>query len=438
MLLKVGMILAVLVSTTGLSSPSSAEVPSRRVTAWLPWWDQDRGLEAFRSHSDLFHAISPFWYEMQSSASLVSYPGARASAVIDAARSAGVAVIPTITNDFDGARVATMLATSESRRVHVQALLGLVTKSGYDGIDVDYENLAAADRARYSSFITELGAALHSAGKQLTVAVHPKTSEPGSWSGPQAQDYAAIGAAADRVRVMAYDYHWATSPAGPIAPLGWVEEVATFAASVIPPSKVELGIGLYGYDWVGTAGTGLTFDMVMARRAANGAMPRWSDASSAPWFTYRSKGQDHTVWYEDARSVGLKLAVSDRLGLAGVALWRLGGEDPGVWSAVRSRWGAASANVLPPTAPSGLVARALLRAVDLTWAPSTDASGVVSYNVYRAIASGGPFVRVATTTSTTHRDASLRKKTTYWYRVTAIDGSANETVPSAAVSARAL
>ena len=432
-LLAVGMVVTTLVGS-GSSAPAAAEAAPRRVTAWLPWWDQARALESFEANADLFGTLSPFWYEMTSATVLSPYSGAGAAAVLDAAHSAGVPVVPTITNDFDAGRVTTMLATSASRQAHVQAIVGLVVDHGYDGIDIDYENLAATDRARYSAFLAELGSSLHGAGKVLTVAVHPKTSEPGSWSGPQAQDYAAIGAAADRVRVMAYDYHWASSSAGAIAPITWVDEVATFATTVIPAAKVELGIGLYGYDWVGSAGVGLTHDRVMERLAASGATPRWSDTDKAPWFTYGSGGKTHTVWYENARSVGPKLAISDRLGLAGVALWRLGGEDPEVWSKIEARWGVRVVDTTAPTTPTNLKATAGRRAVELTWTASTDESGPVTYAVYRSDATGAPFVRIAVARATAYGDGALRRHTQYQYRVTAVDDAQNESAPSAVVS----
>jgi spore germination protein YaaH len=47
----------------------------------------------------------------------------------------------------------------------------------YDGIDVDYEDLEANDRDAYSTFLRELAAAVHAAGKILTSTVHPKVSD---------------------------------------------------------------------------------------------------------------------------------------------------------------------------------------------------------------------------------------------------------------------
>lgn len=324
-------------AVAGLASTAEAAAP-RRVTAWLPYWDQARGYQSFVANADLYSDLSPFWYVMSATGTVQSYPGAADATVVNGARARGVRVVPTITNDFDPKRVATMLSTNTRMNKHVTTLVNLVKANGYDGIDVDYESLNAADRTRYSTFVTRLGSALRQAGKRLTVAVHPKTSEPGTWSGPQAQDYAAIGAAADRVRVMAYDYSWTTSAPGPVAPLTWVDQVARFAVSKIPAAKVELGMPLYGYDWVGNKGEGVTFEEVARIRATYNPTVQWSDSAKSSWFTYVAGGVQHTVWYADGASVRAALPIADRYALGGVAFWRLAGEDPATWSAIRQTW----------------------------------------------------------------------------------------------------
>ena len=55
---------------------------------------------------------------------------------------------------------------------------------------------------------------------------------------------------------MAYDYSVAAGDPGPIAPLAWVEQViAGTSAASGDPSKLVLGVPLYGYNWpVATSG----------------------------------------------------------------------------------------------------------------------------------------------------------------------------------------
>ena len=63
-------------------------------------------------------------------------------------------------------------------------------------------------------------------------------------------DYAALAPHLDYAVLMAYDYHYVggTKP-GPIAPIGWVRQVARFAATSFGKEKTILGVPFYGFDW---------------------------------------------------------------------------------------------------------------------------------------------------------------------------------------------
>ena len=59
-----------------------------------------------------------------------------------------------------------------------------------------------------------------------------------------------------------------------------------------------------------------------------------------PYLRYRADGVDHEVWYEDAESIAAKLKLADAYGVGAVELWRLGGEDPGLWGSLPDKSGA--------------------------------------------------------------------------------------------------
>ena len=74
---------------------------------------------------------------------------------------------------------------------------------------------------------------------------------------------------------MGYDYHWATSPPGPVAPVGWIRAVLRYAKTQIPASKIILGIPLYGYDWSGGHGTAVTWLQALRLSRQYHAPPRY-------------------------------------------------------------------------------------------------------------------------------------------------------------------
>lgn len=336
-----------------LTGPPAWASGRKRVSGNLVFWDQSRGFDAIVANADVFSEISPFWYRVEGDGRVVPYRTASGStyedpAILSFLRTRGILVIPTVANIldgvWDGAAVSRILADPLLTAFNIGQLVDLAVGRGYDGIDLDYEDLRATDRGAYTSFVQQLAAALHARGKLLTVNVYAKTAEPGTWEGPRAQDWWAIGQAADQVRVMTYEYSWSTSPPGPIAPVGWVADVMAFARSMIPAGKIMQGVPFYGYDWVGQQGTPLVWLEAMALAGQHGATVNWDGASASPWFQYTAKSTRHTVWFENAASVNAKLQVANAYDVGGVTLWRLAGEDPANWDAIRSQFG----DVPPP------------------------------------------------------------------------------------------
>jgi hypothetical protein len=134
------------------------------------------------------------------------------------------------------ARIRKMMNDSAARQLALQEIVAEADQ--FNGVNLDFEGLGWHDtpeelskvRADFTSFVTDLAAALHLQGKQLTLSLHPLNSEyPG-------YDYQALGLQADQMIVMAYDY-------GPTPePLERVEEAVQLAMAGVSPEKLVLGI----------------------------------------------------------------------------------------------------------------------------------------------------------------------------------------------------
>lgn len=228
----------------------------------------------------------------------------------------------------------TVLQSSSATAALQKNIVQIVETNGYSGAALDIEQLSASDRQLYSAFVTNLAAQLHAVGKELYVALPADTSATAeAWNA--AYDYAEIGAAADRVILMAYDYSYPGGPAGPIAPVPWVSKVLAYTTSQIPADKVLLGIDAYGYEWTGRQTQALSLPAVNALIAADHITPRWDATDEAPYFTYTDTNHvTHTVYYEDGKSTSAKLALAKQAGIAGIAIWHMGLEDTSLWDAV--------------------------------------------------------------------------------------------------------
>src|SRR5665647_1540597 len=134
------------------------------------------------------------------------------ASLVAAARESGLNIFATVTNTKDAGGTfsrgvaAAILASPELRRRFIDNLVTLVEDKGYDGIDLDWEALKAADRERFSSLVEELAAALHGKLRFLSIAVTPKTSEPGQWDNQIFADWDRIGKAVDEFKIMTYSY----------------------------------------------------------------------------------------------------------------------------------------------------------------------------------------------------------------------------------------
>jgi spore germination protein len=316
------------------------EADIEHVAAYIAPWDEEEGLRSLRARSgSVLTSLSPVWYTPTDDGRIVRNVSSPEEPVVAEARANGLALIPSVSNYrddmWDTALVTALVSTPEARSRHVGHIVETVVGRGWDGIDIDYENLARGDRDAFSAFVAQLGRALDGEGKTLTVTVHAKTVDDPGTDFHYAQDYAAIGRAADFVRVMAYDYSWSGSPPGPVAPPSWLDDVLTFATSQMPVEKIQVGLATYGYDWVGRNGTSVSWRDATSLAAAEDRTVAWDPDDASAGFTYRDdEGRRRTVAFEDSRSVAAKIAVAQRHGITAVFFWKLGGEDPGVWAAV--------------------------------------------------------------------------------------------------------
>jgi len=266
----------------------------------------------------------------------------------------------------------------------LEQIVAYTVAEDYGGFDLDLEGVDPADRDALTAFVSSASQALHANGKLLTLAIPPKERDVTvGWAG--AYDYAALGAQADLVTIMAYEYRGPFSGPGSVAPFDWVQRVTRFATSQIPADKVLLGLAFYGYDWNTTSGgarslgypqfaalaeryeapvsfdpaqQSLTFEYEglagepppgvapQARLnhaiAAHNAPPCEVQPPPSPPATPRPAAppagtpQAHAVWLEDSSSAAARLGLAATYHTGGVAVWRLGLEDPNVWDIFRS------------------------------------------------------------------------------------------------------
>ena len=311
-------------------------------SAWVVYWDAAAGIESIEKNGAVLDEINPFYYAFDDKGHIIQNNASTETAqpLLPILKSGRYQIIPTIVNDTispgqanrlkDRGLIRFLLEDPERMEDHVDSIFRLVEAQSYDGIDIDYEKLHPSDRRLFTQFVEILAGRLHAADKLLTVTVQPITSR-AQESKPGGLDWAAIGAAADRVRIMCYNYSYPGSAPGPIAPPDWIGKIIAYARKRIPAEKISLALKLQGFDWSESEARSVTFERAMAIAKEYEAEIEWDADGSTPHFMYYQNGKKHEVWFENARSLEAKLQAIDRRHVGGISLWRLGGEDPDIY-----------------------------------------------------------------------------------------------------------
>lgn len=307
-----------------VGAPHGDGLPTPLVLGYYTGGTGGLGFSTLQRDAHLLSGIVPDWYTIWADGRIT---GQADNKVLAFARRRRLWVFALVQqNQFGGAVLGPLLRSPLAERRAEENLLALCESEGFDGINLDFEGVPPAERADFTRFVAATAALLHRYGYYLTLSVPAETAdEPANtWSG--AYDYRALGRYADLVMIMAYDQHYADGSAGPIASTAWVQQVAGYAARTIPPQRLMLGVPLYGYDWGGGPAQGLSYEEYRQLALAHGVSPATQE------LVYWQNGVQHTAYYEGLQSFEGKVRVAIAYGLRGVALWRLGLEDPSIWN----------------------------------------------------------------------------------------------------------
>ena len=248
-------------------------------------------------------------------------------------------VLTTLGEDgqFSGERAQQLLRDPVARGALIENLAQTIAAQGFAGVDIDFEYIPSEDAAAYADFVRAVRARLEPSGLTVMVALAPKTSvnQPGLLY--ESHNYAALGAAADDVLLMTYEWGYALSEPMAVAPINKVEQVVRFAVSQIPPEKIFMGIPNYGYDWLlpyikGQSRARSLGNVQAVEQAIQvGAPIRFDAEAQSPHYNYWRERAEHEVWFEDARSIRAKLALAGEYRLRGVSIWNIMRYFPQLW-----------------------------------------------------------------------------------------------------------
>jgi len=322
----------------GTQPPTARQVGARKATAvaaamskplyvgfYTPW--DENSTTSLQRHIGDLDWLAPVWATVTGpNHQFNELPDRNGRAVVTSAPRRPL-ILPVVQNfangQVDPGGIRSLLADARARRHFLDQFEAFLVANHASGAVFDFEELDPPGQFNYLQLLREARARFLKRGWLVTVAV-PVAEQ---WN------YRAFATVADKLFVMAYDEHSNDGPPGPIASQQWWASNVAAAVRQIPRGKAIVTIGNYAYDWHDNGGDPENVEEAWVDAADSQAAPVFDRVAGNSTFAYDDEnGHPHTVWVLDAASAFNELTLLDRAGLHEVALWRLGAEDPGLWS----------------------------------------------------------------------------------------------------------
>lgn len=277
------------------------------------------------------NVISPTWFSVSDNDGNVS--SLASGEYVMQAHEKGLKVWGLVDNFSENMSTTTVLSNTAARQNLENQLVTYALKAGLDGINVDFESLSEDVGIHFLQFLRELSIQCHENNLVLSV------DNPVPEDFTSHYDRAEQGKVVDYVIIMGYDEHYVGSDAGSVASLPWVEQGVKDTLAEVPAKRTILAIPFYTRLWKTTDGGALTSEAIgmdQAQQAIsdNGAETYWDKTTSQNYGTYEGDGATYQIWLEDSKSISEKVKLIPKYKLAGVAEWKLGFENSGIWSVI--------------------------------------------------------------------------------------------------------
>ncbi|HVC71663.1 MAG TPA: glycosyl hydrolase family 18 protein [Acidimicrobiales bacterium] len=327
------------------SLAGSAALQSHEIFGFAPYWTlpQESGFTVSDLTTIAYFSVDvngdgtvqnsgPGWtgYQSQALSDLITRAHTAGSRVVLTASCFGQSALDQVTSDPNA---ATRLATT---------LVQLVSAKNLDGVNLDFEGEGAADQAGLTALVSRVSGALRAANPHWQVTMDTYASSAGDPGG--FYDIAGLAPSVDAFFVMAYDMNAKTpSPTAPLTGSGFTDlQALQEYTSVVPASKVILGVPYYGYDWptsgpgLGSPATGGPTPLSYSQITSGGHPVYWDSATQTAWTSYQVGNQWHQTWFDDPTSLALKAQLANFFHVAGLGVWALGmdGNDPSMLAAL--------------------------------------------------------------------------------------------------------
>ncbi len=339
-IVKIALVIGLVISVTSLHYGDVSAAEEKYNMSYIYFGNTAAYIQQVKETQGAVSTVAPSYFDIKSDGSLDDKVDTE---FIKAMKKQGVRVVPFLSNHWDRQLGRKALA---NREYLAKQIAEAVSKYDLDGVNVDIENVTAADRDQYTDLVRLLRTYLPE-GKEVSVAVaaNPNGWQTG-WHG--SYDYAALAKYSDYLMIMSYDESYQGSAPGPVASLAFVEKSIQYALSQkVPSEKIVLGIPFFARYWVnGQGGSGIGVNVVPTLVERYRGKTGYDQVSQSPYAVFNIGWQDettrlngqnlkpgsYTVWYEDHRSIEKKIELVHKYNLKGTGSWSLNQAPSDIWS----------------------------------------------------------------------------------------------------------
>jgi hypothetical protein len=287
-----------------------------------------------------------------------SWTGALVDQLIERAHASGTKVVISLARfswSASQTKISTALLASATARARLaRAVADEVVRRGVDGVNVDFEPIPRDQKANFTDLVRRIRTELDARGPgyQLTFDVvgHFESYDVGAALEP---------GGADAVYLMGYHYAGTFSTiAHGTAPLGGprysVGDAIRGLREVARPSQLVVGVPYYGHLWPTVSGalnartTAGGYDVLYSSARLIGAKrgTTYDPVEQVERVAWRARSCStcplrwFQLYYDDARSLGVKWAEFQRQGLLGTGVWTSAfeGDSGELTAALRAAW----------------------------------------------------------------------------------------------------
>lgn len=294
-----------------------------------PW--NNHGYDIAKMFSRKFTYVSPVWLQIRKASGRYTIQGKHdidRNWIFDVSQGKNVNIVPRVL--FDGWKVNdfhVLFSSEDEQQNLIETFLDVIEENGFHGIVLEvWSQLGGHRQSELIHFIEHLGEAFQSKSKKLILVLPPPLVRGNIDSGMITREQLEMLApSVDAFSLMTYDFSEPGRP-GANSPLDWVRacvEALVPDSSSVNRRKILVGLNFYGNDYALGSGGPIIGNQYIEILSKHKPKLHWDSATSEHVLKYKSRNDEHIVFYPTLQSIQERLDLAQELG-TGISIWEIG------------------------------------------------------------------------------------------------------------------